>query len=156
VHKMCYMYRWLSAPQSTGFSFPHETQIFTPPLYCAKYLKSRTSVCSLGIKSVMQHWIPAKRLKYSRSFDCSLLPMERRHRGPHPMPSEIGLGTYLLADTHPPPPGSRLDSSWGPCWSDTCTIHGLIPSHLGSEGTTFCDHCVRHLFGDFWWSHVLQ
>jgi hypothetical protein len=50
--------------------------------------------------------------------------------------------------THPQPPSSPLDSSWDPCWSGTCTSHGLTPSHHGSEDTTFCDHCERHLFDD--------
>ena len=53
--------------------------------------------------------------------------------------------------THPPPPGSRPDSSWGQCWSGTCTSPGqspLLPWHVG---TTCGGHCAsRRSDGSSW------
>ena len=66
------------------------------------------------------------------------------------------MSEHMLADTHPPPPGSRFDSSWGLCWSGTCTSHGLTPAYLLYAGTTFCDRCVLHQCDDSWWSRDSQ
>jgi len=62
-----------------------------------------------------------------------------------------GFYQHCKSFTHPPPRGSRSGSSWGQCWSGTCTSPGQSLSRPWHAGTTCGGHYAsRQSDGSSW------